>query len=93
MLFRSLGATLPWESLPELRRALVEAVPVLAMVDQVPRNAPPEALPEVGALGEGAFGLAVGDFYLTNPIARASELMAELSARARARESAVTSAA
>jgi NADH-quinone oxidoreductase subunit G len=80
-----LGATLPWDSLPELRRALVEEVPFLAMVDQVPQNAPPEALPEVGALGEGAFGLAVGDFYLTNPIARASELMAELSARSRAR--------
>jgi len=28
---------------------------------------------------------AVSDFYLTNPIARASELMAELSANARAR--------
>ena len=36
-------------------------------------------------MGEGDFGLAVEDFWLTNPIARASELMAELSRRARAR--------
>ena len=28
---------------------------------------------------------AIADFYLTNPIARASELMAELSANAKAR--------
>jgi NADH-quinone oxidoreductase subunit G len=33
-----------------------------------------------GALGSEPFGLAVRDFYLTNPIARASAVMAELSA-------------
>jgi NADH-quinone oxidoreductase subunit G len=80
-----IGQTLPWDSLAELRRALVEEVPFLAMVDQVAQNAPPEDLPEMGALGEGAFGLPVRDFYLTNPVARASQLMGELSARARAR--------
>jgi NADH-quinone oxidoreductase subunit G len=30
----------------------------------------------------GPFDAAVSDFYLTNPIARASPLMAEMSARA-----------
>ena len=40
-----------------------------------------------GKLGTGAFAGAVADFYLTNPIARASALMAELSATARARAS------
>jgi NADH-quinone oxidoreductase subunit G len=33
-------------------------------------------------LGRRPFAAAVTDFYLTNPIARASPLMAEMSARA-----------
>jgi hypothetical protein len=33
----------------------------------------------------GDFGYAVKDFYLSNPIARASSLMAELSANAKLR--------
>ncbi|MGC9420760.1 MAG: hypothetical protein ACP5EN_17480, partial [Rhodovulum sp.] len=43
-----------------------------------------DALPE-GPLGTAAFDSPVRDFYLTNPIARASKLMAELSAMAKAR--------
>ena len=39
-----------------------------------------------GALGTEPFGRAVRDFYLTNPIARASAVMAELSALAKARQ-------
>jgi NADH-quinone oxidoreductase subunit G len=39
-------------------------------------------------LGKAAFQSSVSDFYLTNPIARASSLMAELSAAAKARNSA-----
>jgi NADH-quinone oxidoreductase subunit G len=78
-----LGAPLPFDSIAQLRRALVEAVPHLAAVDEVPDNdwqpLPPKAP------GKGGFAVAVGDFYLTNPVARASELMAELSAQARAR--------
>jgi NADH-quinone oxidoreductase subunit G len=78
-----LGATQPWTTLAELRRAMVEAVPHLAMIDEVPENARQPL--ELGTLGEAAFVNAVTDHFLTNPIARASELMAELSARARAR--------
>ena len=37
-----------------------------------------------GKLGSGDFAYAVTDFYLTNPIARSSQLMAELSAQAKA---------
>ena len=36
-------------------------------------------------LDKGNFTYAIEDFYLTNPIARASILMSELSAQARAR--------
>jgi NADH-quinone oxidoreductase subunit G len=78
-----LGATQPWNTLAELRRAMVAEVPHLAMIDEVPENEG-EALP-LGTLGDASFVQAVGDHYLTNPIARASTLMAELSAMAKAR--------
>jgi NADH-quinone oxidoreductase subunit G len=78
-----IGATQPWNTLAELRRAMVAEVPHLAMIDDVPENEG-EALP-LGTLGEASFVQAVGDHYLTNPIARASSLMAELSAMAKAR--------
>jgi len=78
-----LGATLPYDSLAALRQALVAAVPHLGAVDQVPENAWVR-LP-LQPQGHADFRNAVADFYLTNPIARASSLMAELSAGARAR--------
>ena len=78
-----LGATQPWDSLAQLRRALVDAVPHLGRIDEVPENDwQPLALREP-AMAD--FRPAVSDFYLTNPIARASVLMAELSAGVLAR--------
>ncbi len=78
-----LGATLPFDSLAQLRQALVKDVPHLAMIDQVPEN-DWQAEP-AGKLGDADFRNALRDFYLTNPIARASTLMAELSAGVKAR--------
>ncbi len=77
------GQVLPYDSLAQLRSKMIAAHPVLAMVDQVPENAwqPVEA----GVLGAADFRYAVKDFYLTNPIARASALMGELSAMEAAR--------
>ena len=78
-----LGQQLPWDSLAQLRHALIAAAPVLAGIDTVPEN---DWQPiETGKLGDGAFKNAVADFYLSNPIARASQLMAELSRNAKAR--------
>ncbi len=78
-----LDATLPWDSLAQLRTALIAEVPHLANIDEVADN---EWTPvEAGKLGSATFRPAVKDFYLTNPIARASALMAELSANAKAR--------
>ncbi|MBY6120194.1 NADH-quinone oxidoreductase subunit NuoG [Mameliella alba] len=80
------GAQLPWDSLAQLRQALVKDVPHLQQIDDVPEN---EWQPlDAGKLGEADFRYAVRDFYLTNPIARASELMAELSKQARDRAAA-----
>ena len=77
-----MDATLPFDSLAQLRQALVADVPHLAKVDHVPDNEwQPLTLKKLGK-GSTPFRNAVADFYLTNPIARASELMAELSANA-----------
>ncbi|RKF15008.1 NADH-quinone oxidoreductase subunit G [Roseovarius spongiae] len=78
-----LGSVLPYDSLPQLRRALNEAAPHLGRIDEV-AEIEWRALP-VSTPGNGDFRLAIRDFYLSNPIARASALMAELSARAKAR--------
>ncbi|MEE2944983.1 MAG: NADH-quinone oxidoreductase subunit NuoG [Pseudomonadota bacterium] len=79
-----LGATLPFDTLAQLRSAMIKDVPHLKKIDQVPEN-DWQAL-ETGALNEAPFSNAIQDFYLTNPITRASALMAELSANAKARK-------
>jgi NADH-quinone oxidoreductase subunit G len=75
-----LGATLPWDSLAALRAAIVAKHPHLGRIDEVAENAW-QPLP-VKAPAKADFRLAVDDFYLTNPICRASALMGELSALA-----------
>jgi NADH-quinone oxidoreductase subunit G len=77
------GEALPYDSLAQLRSALIEAVPHLKQIDQVPAN-DWSPLP-TAKLGEATFVTAIRDHYLTNPIARASAIMAELSANAAAR--------
>ena len=81
-----LGATQPWDSLGQLRSALIAAVPHLGRIDEVPQN---EWTPlPLRDAAKADFRTAVSDFYLTNPIARASVLMAELSAGVAARANA-----
>lgn len=84
------GSKLPFDSLAALRRGLVEEVPHLAQIDTVPQN--PWSGVKAGAMGEAAFLLAIQDFYLTNPVARSSSLMAELSAASVARSNPVEAA-
>ncbi|WP_151718010.1 NADH-quinone oxidoreductase subunit NuoG [Gemmobacter serpentinus] len=78
-----IGSTLAWDSLGELRRRVVAAHPHLGLIDEVPVNEG-TALPRV-TLGNAPFRAVVTDFYLSNPIARASGLMGELAAMAAAR--------
>ncbi|MFN4203716.1 MAG: NADH-quinone oxidoreductase subunit NuoG [Tabrizicola sp.] len=80
------GQQLPWDSLAGLRAALVKAHPHLGRIDEVPEN-DWQPLP-VKAPAKAAFRNAIKDFYLTNPIARASVVMAELSAMSTARAAA-----
>jgi NADH-quinone oxidoreductase subunit G len=78
-----LGSALPYDNLAQLRQALVAAHPHLAQIDQVVENEW-KAEP-ADKMGDATFKNAISDFYLTNPIARASSVMAELSANAKAR--------
>ncbi|MEX0369482.1 MAG: NADH-quinone oxidoreductase subunit NuoG [Tateyamaria sp.] len=80
-----MGATLPYDSLAALRTKLVKDHPHLGDIDVVAENTG-DALAQ-GKIEGGALTSTISDFYLTNPIARASQLMAELSANAKARKS------
>jgi NADH-quinone oxidoreductase subunit G len=77
-----LGKKLPYDSLAALRQALFKVVPHLMRIDQIePGNADHiKALASRGGSADKAvFKSPVEDFYLTNPIARASVVMAECS--------------
>jgi NADH-quinone oxidoreductase subunit G len=81
-----LGKKLPFDSLAELRGKLYAAHPHFAAIDMIATGASGEiaALAQkAGEMGKSAFASPVKDFYLTNPIARASAVMAECSALAR----------
>ncbi len=78
-----LGQKLPYDTLYALRAALVSAHPHLGRLDEVEPSdaAAVSALAAIGGTPDKApFVPAIGDFYLTNPIARASAVLAECSA-------------
>ena len=75
-----LGATLPYDSLGALRSRMVEAAPHLADTDAVAAAAW-EPFGESGDMTAAPFISPVADFYMTNPICRASATMASCSAR------------
>ena len=73
-----LGAVQPWDSLAALRTSLIAAHPHLGRIDQVPVNEWQPIVPR--DMGRATFRNAYKGFYQTNPIARASVVMAELAA-------------
>jgi NADH-quinone oxidoreductase subunit G len=80
-----LGQKLPYDSLGTLRMELFAAHPHLQRLDRIEpgQAADIEKLASLGGTPDKApFRSAVTDFYLTNPIARASTVMAECSALA-----------
>jgi NADH-quinone oxidoreductase subunit G len=89
-----LGRKLPYDSLAQLRQALFKAHPHLQRLDQITPGQRAEIAALAargGAVEKVAFGRALDDFYLTNPIARASATMAECSVIAE-RQGALTAA-
>ncbi len=82
-----LGLTLPYDSLPQLRQALFAAYPHFMRLDQIAAGnaADIQKLAKLGGAADKApLRSSVPEFYLTNPIARASATMAECSALANA---------
>ncbi len=78
-----LGHKLPYDSLGALRQALFKAHPHLQRIDQItPGDAADigKLAARGGATDKAPFVSPVEDFYFTNPIARASAVMAECSA-------------
>jgi NADH-quinone oxidoreductase subunit G len=77
-----LGKALPFDTTQQLRAKMYEAHPHLALLDLV-EPADTAAIKRLaktaGKAGKERFGRAIEDFYLTNPIARASAIMANLS--------------
>jgi NADH-quinone oxidoreductase subunit G len=78
-----LGQTLPWDSMAALRANLVAKHPHLGRIDEVAAN-DWQAL-AVKAPAKATLRPAIREFYLTNPIARASAVMGELAAMAKTR--------
>ena len=72
-----LNVKLPFDSLNSLRVELYKEFPEMNNFDQVRVNSGKDLKQK--ALGKATFKYAISDHYLTNPIARASEVMAELS--------------
>ncbi len=85
-LSEALGHKLPFDSLSALRVALYRDAPHMAAIDQIVAGSAINAAGmAAGAPDKAAFASPIQDFYLTNPIARASATMAECSALARGR--------
>ncbi|WP_374307803.1 NADH-quinone oxidoreductase subunit NuoG [Methylocella sp.] len=82
-LSETLGRKLPFDSLKGLRARLFSVHPGLAGLDAIAAG-DAQGLEKLaaagGAAGSAPFRSTVEDFYLTNPIARASAVMAECSA-------------
>ncbi len=85
-LSETLGKTLPFDNLAQLRKAIYVVHPHLAAIDNV-QTADPAAIARLAKgstkVGKAPIAETISDFYLTNPIARASAVMAECSALAK----------
>jgi NADH-quinone oxidoreductase subunit G len=81
-LSEALGQRLPYDSLGSLRKAMFATTPHLMRVDQIEvgDSGGVRALAgRAGSMEKTPFKPAIKDYYLTNPIARASAVMAECS--------------
>jgi NADH-quinone oxidoreductase subunit G len=83
-----LGRRLPFDTLRDLRVQLYAEYPRFQRVDAIEPSPVSEVAAlarRAGKLGNQPFANPINDFYLTNPIARASAVMAECSALASGR--------
>jgi NADH-quinone oxidoreductase subunit G len=78
-LSEALGRTVPLNTLGQVRARLADLAPQLAVPGHI-EPAPWRAFGRQGKLGSAAFVSPIVDFYRTDPISRASSVMAECSA-------------
>jgi len=85
-----LGFPLPYDNLRDIRQRVAQIAPHLADVDGVERTSPQLAKAGISQLaaahkkatpGNTPFRTVISDYYLTNPISRASQTMAKCSAQ------------
>ena len=74
-----LGKPLAYDTLGAARRRMIELAPTLGQIDQV-AAADWSEFGADGSMDAAAFELPIADFFMTNPICRASETMAACSA-------------
>jgi NADH-quinone oxidoreductase subunit G len=74
-----LGKTLAYDNLGELRQQLIQDNPVFAAVDQV-QPAAWSAFGEAGTVDPAPLASPIRNYYMTDPISRASETMAQCTA-------------
>jgi NADH-quinone oxidoreductase subunit G len=73
-----LGNTLPFDTLEQLRAKMEGEVPALGQLGELANYG--WSVPQVDTSASGAIAYPIKDFYLTNPIARASDTMQRCSA-------------
>jgi len=89
------GKALHYDTIEQLRAAMYRAAPQLAALDSVESRAVSglETLAKLsGQFSTEAFAPAIVDFYLTNPIARSSAVMAGMSALRASRDQQLSAA-
>ncbi len=80
-LSEAVGQQLPYDTLEDVRRHMRQSAPHFARLDRAERAAWGN-FGQPGPVSEAPFAPAVADFYLNNPVSRASITMAECSALA-----------
>jgi NADH-quinone oxidoreductase subunit G len=74
-----IGKSLPFDTLAQLRAKMIEACPVLGQIGEAPK-AEWEIFGMPGTLRAEAFTPVIANFYMTDPISRASMTMAKCTA-------------
>ncbi|NNU15528.1 NADH-quinone oxidoreductase subunit G [Parvularcula sp. ZS-1/3] len=74
-----LGKTLPYDDLFALRQAMIDDAPSFGSIDTIDAGEAPSAsaFAAEGSLDAVPFGAVFDSYYLTNPVARASDIMQE----------------
>ncbi len=75
-----LGKKLPYDSLPQVRQRLIAVNPIFGKLNETPAPAAFGNFGTAGLMTTASFTSPIKNFYMTDPISRASETMASCSA-------------